>query len=164
MSKYKIILLSLCWSFYAQGNSLDNACLSVQKLTSNKLSFFYNPKDKLDKPYFYIKAEIGTNLLPINLEDLNKGSNLRYLPNTNPPIYQIPENAKKLIILKSPSKLEKIESDAQIEPIFEIAEIDSALLAKRPRRNVTNYPQPLPPESNQLVDNHNDIRICELLL
>jgi hypothetical protein len=175
MYKTLILPIFLCSpNVLADASSGEGCGLGFQKLTPNTLTFSYTPQAKTDRPYFYVKAIKEGETPENNLASIMAtGENLAVIQDTKPFFYQLPEHTKMLYILNAKSKLESMDSLAQIVPTIN----DPRDPKNRPRRNASNYPQPLPDATNQLQPIKNvviypaelpeekkKVQVCELTL
>ncbi|NOT84625.1 MAG: hypothetical protein HOP02_07580 [Methylococcaceae bacterium] len=158
-----LMLLAGFYSVVGLADNSHDACLGIQKLTHNKITFFYNQQDKADKPYFYVKVMSGNETPEKSLTAiLGMNGNLLSVPNTTPHLYQVPEYAKKLYIVKAQNKLAKFDVLAEVLPALQ--DVEAQAKAKGIRRNVNIYPQRLPPETKLLAGGEGGVNICELAL
>jgi hypothetical protein len=160
---HKALILPVClYSLTALANSSEDACaLGIQKLTPNTLTFFYTPKAKADQPYFYVKAmAAGENPVKTVAAVMATGETLPFFGNAIPPYYQVPEQAKKLYIVKATSKLTQADPLAQVTP--ELTEV--AGLEDSGKRNASIFASPLPPETHTKVSRAEAVMICEYAL
>lgn len=143
---FKILALPICFcSFAVFADTTEEACLGIQKLPSNTLAFFYNQQNKADAPYFYIKAMTGNETPGNDLSAIMAvGKNLTAVQHTKPIFYQLPEQAKKLYIIKTPVKI-ATDPQAQVVPVIN----NPGNVENGRRRNVSNDPHPLPDPTTQ---------------
>lgn len=136
-------------------------CPSVNWLSPNQVSFVYFPASAIDKPWFYAKAFDVTESQANNLDQTeSNGRDLVYLPETDPPIYEVPPNSHKLVIFIATEKLQQFNDKSLIDPVINKTDSLQIWLQTHHKRNANNIPQPLPKETHTV--SMNDIHICEL--
>jgi hypothetical protein len=144
-----ILFFSLCNVTFA--DSIH--CLDLER-RQNRLTFFYNKKDPQDKPYFYVKVLTADQKTSLNFDRIQSLKN--HLSHISPSQYEIPQNAKKLYIIKSSAKLTTFAYSSQVIPSK----------GKTKYRGASNHPKLLPREKRSSEPNYleNVLNICEFTL
>lgn len=161
---FKAFFLIFFYSVAAVADESPDVCLGIKKLEPNKLTFFYTRQDESDKPYFYVKPVIEESEgAEATLQDIQKMVGyLLYIPKTDPHQYQVPEQVKKIYVVRSKNKLTDFSASSQVVPTVQGGE-NVVRFAVKKKRNANNNPHPLPPKTKTrgISTGDNGVKICE---
>ena len=149
---FRATLLTLL--FYASASQADNMikteCLTV-KQDGDRVSFSYAKRNEQDKPYFYAKVMMSGGGETLTLREVQRfGVDLVYFPQTEPKLYQVPEGAKVLYLVKSENRVAEFEQpSSRVVPVID----------DKKKRNAGNYLRALPMEVKQYNQ-----KLCEFIL
>ena len=146
---YRATLLTLL--LYASASQADNMikteCLTIKR-DGDRVSFSYAKRNEQDKPYFYAKVMMSGGDERLTLREIQRfGVDLVYLPETEPKLYQMPEGAKGLYLVKSKNRVAEFSQFARVVPVV------TDKLDDKKKRNARNYLRFLPKERKITVEN-----------
>ena len=153
---FRAFLLTLL--LYASASQADNTikteCLTI-KQDGDRVSFSYAKRNEQDKPYFYAKVTMSGGGERLTLGEIQQfGVDLVYLPKTEPKLYQVPEGARGLYVVKSENRVDEFEQpSSRVVPVID----------DKKKCNAGNYSRALPKETGMSF-NENSYKICSVQL